>query len=24
VLTADPHICPDASTLSEISFAEAI
>jgi aspartate kinase len=24
VLTADPRICPDASTLSEISFAEAI
>ncbi|MFI5104311.1 MAG: aspartate kinase [Terriglobales bacterium] len=24
VLTADPRICPDASTLPEISFAEAI
>ncbi|HET9181682.1 MAG TPA: aspartate kinase [Candidatus Angelobacter sp.] len=24
VLTADPRICPDASTLAEISFAEAI
>lgn len=24
VLTADPRICPNASTLSEISFAEAI
>jgi aspartate kinase len=24
VLTADPRICPDAITLPEISFAEAI
>jgi aspartate kinase len=24
VLTADPHLCPDATTLSEINFAQAI